>query len=235
MTVKTLTIRDAGNDVAEVCLYGIIGDDFFSEGLDAKTFRAQLKAVKARTLNLRIHSPGGSVFEADAMVAALDEYRKRGRVEVDIDGLAGSCASYIACCGDVVRISANGKFMIHNPYAGVMGDAAELRRKADLLDATKGQIIATYQRRNKVLSKEQLAAAMDAETWYLGNEAKTAGWVDSVGGPTQVAALAIPAELWAKMGYRQMPPVGKGEVEADAAAWAETNRRREIAAKLVGT
>ncbi len=225
--MKPVTVTMKANDVAEVLLYGVIGGSFFEDGIDAKSFREQVKAVKAKTLNLRIHSPGGNVFEADAMVAALDEYRKRGRLEVDIDGLAASCASYIACCGDVVRMAANGKLMIHNPYAMTMGDAGELRRTADLLDATKGQILGMYQRRNKTMTREEMSSAMSAETWYVGAEALNSGWVDSVGGAMQVAALALPRELWAKMGYREVPAPS-----ADEAAWAETEKRKRIAGRV---
>ncbi len=64
-------------DVAEMLLYDVIGEDLFG-GVTAKDFRAQLKGLKAGTLNLRINSPGGSVFEAAAMynalMAALDEF-----------------------------------------------------------------------------------------------------------------------------------------------------------------
>ncbi len=232
--MKQLTIRDAGNDTSEVLLYGVIGSSFWEDGISAAEFRAKIQACKSKVLNLRIHSQGGDVFEANAMVGALDEFKKRGRVEVDVDGLAASSASYIACCGNVVRMSANGTFMIHNPYASLSGDADKLRSTAELLDRVKERIIATYQRRTK-MSPEQLSEAMSKDggegTWYFGQETVDAGFADSCGAPTKVAALAFPPELAAKLGYNMPKILLDAESDAKEKAWEETNRRRALVAK----
>ena len=52
--MKLATIRAQSEEVTEVLLYDQIGNDFFGEGVNAKTFREQLKAVKTATINLRI-------------------------------------------------------------------------------------------------------------------------------------------------------------------------------------
>ncbi len=227
--MKEVVIRMRGEDAGEILLYGQIGASMWSDdGIDAKSFREQVKACKSKVLNLRVNSPGGSVFDADAMVSALDEYKKRGRLEVDIDGVAASAASYIACCGDVVRLAANGKIMIHNPNTMIAGDSGEMRRMADLLDATKEQMLTMYQRLTKKLTREQIAAAMDAETWYVGQQAVAAGLAHSCGAEVQVAAFAGMKEMLAKFGYRHVP-----ELPSDAEAWAATNERRAMMALLV--
>lgn len=226
---KPLTIRNVSEDVVELLLYDVIGSDFFGSGIDARSFREQVKGIKAKTLNLRINSPGGSTTEGAAMLNALDEWKKKGRaIEVDVDGLAASAASVVMMAGDVVRVAANGLVMIHEPYTMAMGGASDMRRTADLLDKVKEQILDSYMRRSK-LSRAELSAAMAAETWYSGSEAVEVGLADSVGEQVRVAAFAGMPALLAKMKYKHTPAL-----PSDAAAWAETERRKAIVAAMVG-
>src|SRR5262245_5197001 len=148
-----LTIHLRG-EVAEVLLYEQIGaDPFFGGGVTAKQFRQEIKGLKARILNLRINSPGGSVIDGAAMLAALDEFS--GRVEVDVDGVAASAASVVMMGGDHIRVAQNALVMVHNPMAGVLGGAQDMRKMADLLDKVKGQLLDSYSRHSKA-GKEQL-------------------------------------------------------------------------------
>ena len=106
-------------DVAEVQLYDVIGEDpWFGGGISAKTFRDQIKSIKAKTINLRVNSPGGSVTEGAAMLNTLDEFP--GRIEVDIDGMSASAATFIMMAGDVIRAASNSLTMIHD--AGQVDD-----------------------------------------------------------------------------------------------------------------
>ncbi len=216
--MKALTITMKADEVAEVMLYGLIGSDFFGEGITAKEFRKELKAVKAKVLNLRINSPGGSVFEAAAMLAALDEHP--ARIEVDIDGIAASAASVLAMAGDTVRINAAGMLMVHNPHTMVIGGSAEMRKTADLLDSAREQLLDAYGRRKSV-DRKQMGAWMDDESWFTGQQAVDAGLADSVTSGAAVAACIVPERL----GYRKVPP-------SVAAQWAEHERRKAIAARL---
>lgn len=226
--MKQLTVNMRGDDVAEVLLYGVIGSDFWGDGITAKDLRDSIKGVKSKTINLRVNSPGGSVTEGSAMLSALDDWKKGSgrRIEVDVDGLSASAASIVMMGGNVVRVASNALVMIHDPYTMVVGNAAEMRRTAELLEKVKGQAIDAYMRRAK-LSREELAAAMEAETWYTGKEAVEAGLADSATDAVNVAAFAGARDLLSKMKYKHSP-----ELPSDAAAWAETERRKQIAAKL---
>lgn len=228
--MKPLTIRMKADDVAEILLYDMIGADFFGDGVTAKDFRDQLKGIKAKTLNLRINSPGGNVFEAAAILAALDDWK--GRIEVDVDGLAASAASVVAMTGDRVRMASNAMMMIHDPYTSVRGGAEEMRSTAEVLDKLKSQIIATYRRKSK-RSEGELSAMMSAETWLVGKDAVEAGLADEVTEPSRVAAMADHAKLFAKLGYKRAPEIKDAGPSPDVlAALEETRKRREIAARL---
>lgn len=184
--MKQAIINQKG-DTVELLLYDIIGSDFFGEGISAKTFREQIKGIKASTINVRINSPGGSVFEAAAMVNALDQHK--ARIEVDVDGLAASAASVVAMAGDEIRVASNGMVMIHNPHALVMGGSEDMRKMAELLDKSRGQLVDSYMRRPG-LDRAWVENAMDQESWFTGQEAVDVGLADSVSGPVQVAACA---------------------------------------------
>ena len=225
--MKTLTVRMKADDTAEILLYDVIGGGFWHEGITAKQFREAIKGVKAKTLNLRVNSPGGDVFEAAAMVAALDDFRAKGRrVEVDVDGLAASAASYVIMSSEEVRVGTNAMVMIHNPHAGVLGGSDDMRAMADLLDKVRDQIIDSYERKSKA-GREQLAAWMKAESWFTGQEAVEAGLADKVTEPVQVAALARHSNMLARLKYKNAPAVPE-----DSAAWEATRTRQAVAAKL---
>lgn len=226
--MKTATFTLKG-DVTEIMVYDQIGvDPWFGDGIDAKTFRKDIKAVKTPTINLRINSPGGSVVDGAAMLSALDEFK--GRIEVDVDGLAASAASVLAMAGDEIRMASNALLMIHDPWGGVHGGAEDMRKMAETLDKIKGQIIDAYARKSNA-SREQLAEWMAAETWFTGQEAMDAGFADSVSQGRAVAACAGLKELAAKLGYRKMPEA-LANPPRDAKQWADTDKRRLIAASL---
>jgi ATP-dependent Clp protease protease subunit len=230
MVTSRLAVASKG-DVVEIMLYGAIGRDWLGDGdgVTAKEFRAEVKKAKGKGINLRVNSPGGSVFEGSAMKAALDEHQ--GDVTVDVDGLAASAASFLIMGADTIRVASNALVMIHNPMSGVLGTAEDMRREAELLDKVRDQIIDAYLERSGA-AREQLAAWMDAETWFTGQEAVDAGLADEATRAVQVAAFAGAAELFAKLGYRKAPALPEAAARPDPGLAEETRKRREIAARL---
>lgn len=238
--MKTVTIRAASSELTEVLLYDQIGRDaFFGDGISAKEFREQLRSIKTPRINLRINSPGGSVFEGSAMLAALEEHPST--IRVDVDGLAASAASLIMMAGDEIHVASNAMVMIHNPHALAIGDAAEMLRMAELLEKSKEQFVATYAKRTGA-SRKQISDWMDAETWFTGEEAVEAGFADSAGAPVSVAAFADALKLVARLGAKKVPETPSGprtlsgflrHITDDAQrALQETERRKAIAARL---
>src|SRR3954469_2359119 len=116
---KWYSIVAKSADEADVMIYDIIGWE-----TTAKQFVTDLKALDAKTINLRINSPGGDVFEGVAIYTALKEHP--AKVITHVDGLAASMASIIMLAGDEVHIAKNAFVMIHNAWSWATGDAAEL-------------------------------------------------------------------------------------------------------------
>ena len=175
----------AQGDRAEILIYDDIGAGFFG-GISAKDFADELAGIgDVEEINVRINSPGGSVFDGFAIYNSLK--RLDAKIIVDIDGMALSIASVIAMVGDEIRMADNAMMMVHNPFTVVAGTSKELRETADVLDSMRDNIAQTYSERSK-LSTDEAITAMDAETWYTAQEAVDVGLADNTTEELKVAA-----------------------------------------------
>ena len=175
----TIRARSSG---AEVLIYDEIG----AYGVTAKGFLAELGALEdGAEIDLRLNSPGGSVFDAVAIYNALK--RHSGAVTVWIDGIAASAASYIAMAGDKVIMPENAFLMIHDPSGVVMGTAEDMRSTAAALDKVKTSLIQGYAAKSGQTDID-VAGLMSAETWLDAGEALALGLVDHVSEPVKLVA-----------------------------------------------
>jgi ATP-dependent protease ClpP protease subunit len=136
--------------------------------------------LKKETGDFEIHisSGGGSVFQGISIYNQIKAYN-RGKVTVIITSLAASMASYIALAGDVVKAYDNAVFMIHNASVFAMGDHRELRKKADILEGLSGITAKRYASKTGKSDRE-IKKLMDDETFFYGEEIKSAGFVDEI-------------------------------------------------------
>lgn len=210
-------VKAKADDTADVMIYGVIGDDWFEESVTAKEFADQLKKVaSAKTLNIYINSPGGSVFDGVAIHNTL--LRHRARKIVHVDALAASIASVIAMAGDEIHIAQNAFVMIHNPYGVAMGGSADFRKMADSLDKIRGAILDTYVLRTGG-KPEDISAMMDEETWLTAGEAVAKGFADKLSEPVQMAAFAgldVSAFAKAPADLKAAAEAAKQAIPADA-------------------
>lgn len=183
-------MRMVGSKSAEIYLYDEIGIGYYGNGITAKQFADDLKSLgKIDTLNLRVNSPGGDVFDGVAIFNVLK--RHPAEVIVDIDGMALSIASVIVMAGDRINIAKNAMLMIHDPWAIAGGTAEDLRAKADLMDQVKENLVTTYADRTR-MDAGRIVKLMSAETWMKSQEAVANGFVDNV---TEDLALAARFDL----------------------------------------
>jgi ATP-dependent Clp protease protease subunit len=167
---------------AEVAIYDEIG----AYGVSAKGFLAELGALPDGTpVDLRLNSPGGSVFDAVAIYNALK--RHAGTVTVWIDGIAASAASYVAMAGDEIVMPENAFLMIHDPSGLAMGTAGDMRAMAEALDKIAGSLVRGYAAKSGK-TDDEIAALMAAETWFDAADAVAAGFADRLADPVRMAA-----------------------------------------------
>ncbi len=168
---------------AEIMIYDEIG----VWGISAKDFVDELNALDVEKIDLRLNTPGGSVFDGIAIYNALK--RHKASITVYIDGLAASMGSIIALAGETVHMAENAFYMIHNPWGFAIGDASEMRGQADVLDKLAGTMARIYSEFSG-MDYDTVIAAMDAETWYGAEDALEAGFITEIDEGHKIAAYS---------------------------------------------
>lgn len=171
---QTLDVRPrAASQPAELLLYDEIG----LWGVTAKAFTQALATAGPGPLTLRINSPGGDVFDGLAMFSALNQHD--GPVNVIVDGLAASAASFLALAGSTISMAPNAFLMIHNAWGVVVGNKGDMTDTAGVLTKIDGQLASLYAQKTGQ-GTDAIAQMMDAETWFTAQEAKDAGFIDTI-------------------------------------------------------
>ena len=168
-------ITNKADDTTLIDIYDEIG--WF--GITAAEFVKDLRAVATPKIELHINSPGGDVFDAVAIYNALRQHD--ATVQVIIDSLAASAASFIAMAGDTITATPNAMMMIHDALGLVIGNAADMREMADLLDKHSDNIASIYAARTSD-DTATWRQRMSGEVWYNAEEALKAGLVDEIQG-----------------------------------------------------
>lgn len=164
-------------DHLEIMIYDEIG--FY--GITAKEFVKELTNKENKGvsyIHLRINSPGGSIFDGNAIYNALLQHKATKTAQ--IDGIAASMASIIAMSAGKISMPENTFLMIHNPFVYTAGDSEDLKREAKLLEDMKSSAIKAYQRHAKDKTADEISKMMDDETWLSAKEAKEQGFVEEV-------------------------------------------------------
>lgn len=188
-------IENVSREAADVFLYDIIGE----WGVTAGDFVAELRSLGNVAINLHINSEGGDVFDGLAIYQALKQHS--AKVTAYIDALAASAASFIAMAADSIYIAKNASMFIHEAMGAAIGNAADMRKLAELLDDSSENIASIYAERAGGTTSSW-REAMKAETWYRGQEAVDAGLADELQDDAKVAAKVTPLRS-----ARAEPPV----------------------------
>jgi len=176
------------NDTAEIAIYSDIGAGFFG-GMDANMFNEQLKALgNIKTLDIRLNSGGGDVFEGITIYNRLKQFP--AKVRVFVDGIAASIASVIAMAADEIYVFDTSTFMVHKPWSYTGGNADELLAVVDRLNMVEEQMLSIYTNRTG-LSKERVQSLLRAETWMSGEEAVNLGFADYLDDASMAMAAAV--------------------------------------------
>lgn len=214
--MSKIEVNNLGNDTAEVVLYGDIG----VWGVTASSVKAELDAISASRITLRIHSYGGDGLEGVAIKNVLKSHP--AYVTAIVDGVAASAASLIAVAGaDELVMSENSELMVHKAWIWPdAGEADDLRKLADRLDQVNENYASAYSAKAGGAPADWLEL-MAAETWFSAEEAVQVGLADRVLKESAPVEAALPAgsRVFAKLKYSSRraspapaldhPPLGK--------------------------
>lgn len=218
-------------DEATVYLYDpIVGDRATAEwwgGVCPQDLVPALAALDVGTIHLRINSPGGDVFAAQAISQALREHP--ATVIGHIDGVAASAATEIACACDSTVIAPGGMYMIHQAWTFALGNADDLEKTVVLLRKVDGQLADTYANATGK-DRDTIDAWMKAETWFTAAEAVAEGFVGAVAEPAVKDAQAQ-ASAWNLRAYARAPAALRTSApkppKADVSAATPDHRDRQ--------
>lgn len=148
---------------AELRIYGDIGS--WWDGNTAQELAAAVDAVVAKELDVYINSYGGLADQGLAMHYTLRRFAARGTLRTHNDGIVASAAVAPFLAGDQRFAPAGCVLMIHEAASGVWGEADDLRKAADALDAVSGSVAELYALRTGV--DVETIKTMMANTTYM--------------------------------------------------------------------
>ncbi|WKN42207.1 Clp protease ClpP [Tunicatimonas pelagia] len=202
MSVKGLwDFQAAKGEAAEVLMYGNIAQ---WSAVNAKWFGQHIQELEKNfdAAVLRVHSPGGSIFEGIAMYHVLQTTSLT--VTVVIEGLAASMMSAVIMGADTRKIATIGRIMLHQGRGAASGTGNELIRRGRLLNALNEDLAMMYA---EVTGKEKawiLAHWLKegVDTWFNAQEALKAKLVNGVIASTKQLSApqkAAQAAHWADL------------------------------------
>lgn len=132
-----------------------------------------------KDISLYINSPGGSVTSTLAMLDTMNYVRPD--ISTVCVGVAASGAAILLSAGAKGKRYAlpNAEVMIHQPWGGVQGQAADI-------EITAKHILSTRDRLNKILAKntgqtfEKVSKDVDRDFFMTADDAKKYGIVDEI-------------------------------------------------------
>lgn len=182
-------------DAACILLYGEIGG---FDGISDKDIVAELYeyASMYKSIDIRVNSPGGSVYAGMSIFNALRS--SEADITIYVDGIAASMASVIALCGKPVYMSQYARLMLHAPYGGCYGNKEELRAVSDELASLEDTLADMYASRLGKTREEIKDTYFDGKDhWITAKEAKEMGLVDGIYDIKEKVDAQSPQDIYA--------------------------------------
>ena len=154
-------VKNLSDDVATMLLYQEIGKN---SGIDGAQFAEEMYYLGQRVpkINVRINSPGGSIFEGYSIYSAMREVK--ANVDTYNDFIAASMAGIIFQQGRKRYSADNGIIMLHNPSGG-----GESKKDIEILGVLKNSLVDSYTQRTGKDGKI-ISDMMEVETWIEARE-----------------------------------------------------------------
>ena len=237
---KLYSVSAKANEAAEIYLYADIGSSWFSDGVTAKQFATDLKALGAvKRIDVRINSYGGDVAEGLAIYRLLADHG--ARIITHVDGVAASIASAIAMAGKEIKVAESASMMVHEALGGMAGTAGEFESYARVMRHHNELLAKVYASRSGQ-TVEQVKEWMTAEaanlgTWFDAETAVKAGLATEVvenvkmaasataGVGVQFTSLAAARSAWAERQQKAHRIDADKRQPYDGVAIAEATRR----------
>ena len=151
-------------------------------GAEGITFDDFLKywPTSADDVTIIINSPGGEVYDGEAMVNHIREVRAKGvKVHCKITGICGSEATMIALACDDREIAPNAVWFIHKAELAVKGNADVLTQATAELNRIDDMMATAYAEKTG-MGKEAMIELMKQAKSIPAENAKSYGFVEGI-------------------------------------------------------
>lgn len=135
-----------------------------------------LAEAKGGDIEVYVNSPGGIVYAGSEIYTMLRAYK--GDVKIYIVGEACSAASVIAMAR-YCEMSPTSLMMVHCVSARAGGNHSDFEHTAELL-RTADEALSTAYTAKSGMTKEDVLAMMEHETWLTAEQAKEKGLIDAI-------------------------------------------------------
>lgn len=168
------SLSNLSNGNLKIDINGIIGCDDIS----VEQFKSELLKYEGSNLDIYFNCEGGSVFEGLAFYNAIKLHK--GVVTGVVCSLAASIASYVLMACDVIKITENGKIMIHEPTMPAGSSISAIESDLELLRKALNTIAKAYSDKTKHPIEYYLGIMNKGDKWFDANEAFELGLVDEI-------------------------------------------------------
>ena len=154
--------------------------DYKESETSAKYFAGKLGEIPdGQTIELHINSNGGSVKEGVAIYNLLKQ-KQSHKIGI-VDGVAHSVAFLVLQACDERKMCLGTTALIHNMWMYCAGNATQLRKFADDLDAMMEANRQVFLER-ATITEDELKTLMEQETYLTPDKALEYGLIDSIEG-----------------------------------------------------
>ena len=154
--------------------------DYKESETSAKYFAGKLGEIPdGQTIELHINSNGGSVKEGVAIYNLLKQ-KQSHKIGI-VDGVSHSVAFLVLQACDERRMCLGTTALIHNMWMYCTGNAAQLRKFADDLDAMMEANRQVFLER-ATITEDELKTLMEQETYLTPDKALEYGLIDAIEG-----------------------------------------------------
>lgn len=163
----------------ELYIYGDIvgGSEKWDEtDITFKDFKDKLDSMQDNSiLNIYVNSGGGSVTATQGIIGLINKAKRDKGIKTKcyIDGLAGSCASWLPMVCDEVYCYNTSLLMVHKPMVGFffeMLNANDLQKNINILDTIEEAMLNAYESKLNNSTREDVKRMVDDETWLSAEE-----------------------------------------------------------------
>lgn len=169
---------EAQGKTADISISGVI----HKWAANAEWFRSEIEKFNAdgvEIINFHLHTPGGSVIEANEIRNIMDSFE--GEIHGFGGALVASAGTNIRCGCTTFEMPTNGQFMYHKPMGAIRGNEDEVEASLKLLKSLTDQYRTEYATLTGIAEEEIEKRWAKGDVWMGAKEALKEGFITSIG------------------------------------------------------